>query len=235
MACDVKVKILSFFGPPGSGKGTVARDCVGKLGYTMLSTGDLCRFHIREQTELGKKFSECVNSGNLIPDDLITEVVVKWLKEKVSVGLYCDEDKELVFLLDGFPRTKKQAELFLDSLNSDETLKNICFSVVNFDLKEEKIIKRISNRVVCGNQKCQAIYSVSISPPKEEGVCDLCGSDLLRREDDSEKVVRDRLKVFYNFNNQLISFYRDFGVKVIDFQVPEGDPDMVFEEFKSSL
>ena len=223
-----KVRVISFFGPPGSGKGTVGHRCAKDLGWSMLSTGDLCRKHMQSLSDLGLELAKYVNQGRLVPDDLITRMVLEWLKEQLSEG------KETI-LLDGFPRNKGQADLFLKALESESGLSNLTFEVVDFDLDEEEIVRRISSRLVCSNRDCQAIYSTIAKKPKEEGICDLCGSSLLRRPDDEEKVVRERLRVFNSFKNTLLDFYKEQNQKLIVFKVPHASIDEVYEAFLSLL
>lgn len=224
---EEKIKIYSFFGPPGTGKGTVAQKCAKDLDYIMLSTGDLSRKHIQEGTDLGVMLQEYVNKGQLIPDDLITQMVFDWLKSKIV------EKKPII--LDGFPRTKGQASLLIEALKSDPDFSNSIFKVVNFDLIEEEIIKRISSRITCSNKECQEVYNTIVKVPTETGICDLCGSPLSRRPDDDPAIVRERLKVFARFKDDLLGFYHDVGQTVIHFAIPEGPPETVFKMFSKIL
>ena len=220
-----KTKILSFFGPPGSGKGTIAQRCVCDLGYVMLSTGDLSRKHMAEQTDLGKQLATYVEAGHLIPDEIITEMVLTWLREQISPGR--------TIILDGFPRTKGQAGLLLEALGDDSIFANTVFKVINFDLDTEKIVQRIANRLVCSNKKCQTVYSAIAKKPKQEGVCDVCGLPVIRRQDDDESIIRERLVVFAKYKNDLLGFYKEAGQEVVDFAIPGGGVDVVFEAFET--
>lgn len=222
-----KTKMISFFGPPGSGKGTIAQRCVKELGWVMLSTGDLCRQHIQDQTELGKQFQACVQAGHLIPDQLITTMVVEWLKGFLGKGK--------TIILDGYPRTKEQGNLFVQILKNDKDFSAVDFSIIDFHLDAEEIVRRISNRIVCSNKKCQAVYSAVAKKPKVDGVCDACGTQLIRRPDDAEAVVRERLTVFARYKDDLLNFYKEAGEKVIYFSIPAGSPDVVFEAFKKII
>lgn len=221
------VQILSFFGPPGSGKGTVAERCVRDLGFTMLSTGNVCRKHIQERTELGEELKSYIDAGQLVPDELITKMVLKWLEEIIK-----SKDK---VILDGFPRTKRQAELFTDALQSDPMLADIEFSVVHFDVSDKEILKRIESRLVCDNKRCQAVYSATVDEVTEGDACKMCGTPLIRRSDDNLEVARERLGVFAKFKQDLLGYYQDFGHRVLVFVPTGGLPDDDFREFQKLL
>ena len=222
---EKNVRVLSFFGPPGTGKGTIAQRCVRELMYEKLSTGNLCRYHIQEQTELGKSLQRLVDNGHLVPDDLITQMVLEWLRGKMA--------PEKTLVLDGFPRTKGQADLFLQALKNDKSFAAVDFKVVNFDLTEKEIVRRISARLVCSNKSCQKVCSTLVKQPEKPGVCDICNSTLIRRVDDEPEVVRERLQVFAKHKDELLGFYKEAGAKVISFTIPEGDREVVFEAFRT--
>jgi len=224
---EEKAVVYSFFGPPGTGKGTVAQKLVKDSGYTMLSTGDLCRKHIQEATELGQSLESYIKSGQLVPDDLITQMVLEWLKDQIAAS-----NK---IILDGFPRTKGQASLFLEALSEDSALSSIDFKIVNFDLAEEEIVKRISSRLMCSNRKCNEVYSTLVKPTKEPGICDVCKSPVIRRSDDEAAIVRERLNVFSKTKSELLSFYEESDKQAINFTIPEGPPEVVFAAFNKLL
>ncbi|MBM3886723.1 hypothetical protein FJ364_02220, partial [Candidatus Dependentiae bacterium] len=140
--------IFSFFGPPGSGKGTLAERLKEDLGFAVLSTGNLCRFHIAQKTPLGEQLAELVNRGHLIPDALISTMVQEWLQEQMRLGK--------TIILDGFPRTGGQAESLMQFLKQHQTY---IFRVLFVELNDEAIIKRLLGRRVCSDKKCQAVYS----------------------------------------------------------------------------
>ncbi len=210
----MNLKLISFFGPPGSGKGTVAKRCVRDFGFIMLSTGDLARKHIGEKTEIGKILDSYVSKGNLIPDDIITKMAIDWILGNISFGK--------TIILDGFPRTKGQADCLLNSFNTNDSFDGVDFSIISFELSEDEIVKRVSGRSVCSNKSCGEIYSDFVKPPVKSDICDLCGSELFRREDDREYVVRKRLRGFKETADDLLLFYDNSGVNLFRFKVPEG-------------
>ena len=218
-------RVLSFFGPPGCGKGTIAQRLVKELDYIMLSTGDLARKHIHEQSELGIALQGFVNKGQLIPDELIADMVFEWMEVQAK------ESPGKTIILDGFPRTRGQADLLLRVLKENPAFGSVDFSVINFYLPEAEIIKRISSRLVCSNKKCQEVYSTLVKKPKTEGVCDLCGSPVVRRPDDDPSVVAERLKGFGEHANDLLGFYKNANASIIEFEVPMGDREVVYQAF----
>lgn len=180
---------LVFLGPPGAGKGTQAKIISSESGIPHISTGDIFRYNIKNQTELGKKASEYMNKGFLVPDEVTNEMVEKRLSEP---------DCEKGFILDGYPRTIPQAE-FLDSVI-------LLDRVINFELDESEIIKRISGRRTCKN--CGSVYHILFSKPKKENHCDKCGSELVQRDDEKPEVVKKRLEVYRTQTEPLISYYK---------------------------
>jgi adenylate kinase len=183
---------LVFLGPPGAGKGTQAKLLAAKLNVPHISTGDIFRENIRKQTELGKKAAEYSNKGFLVPDDITNEMVKERLK------------KEQGYILDGYPRTINQAE-FLDSIQKID-------KVINFELEDNEIIKRISGRRTC--RSCGSVYHVEFSKPKVEGVCDKCDSEIVQREDEKPDVVKKRLDVYKSQTEPLIDYYNKKGILV---------------------
>lgn len=197
MSCK---RIVVFVGPPGSGKGSLANLCVQKLGWTQLSTGNLCRKHIAEQTSIGKEIDFAIKSGNLVSDNLITNMVTEWLaQEYENMG---------TIILDGFPRTVEQARS-LDAFLR-ENYQALQLNIVKLNISDARIIERLSGRVICQNKDCQAVYSLaegSLLHPKEDMICDLCGSSLGRRKDDEITTVRDRLAVYRKHEHDLLHYY----------------------------
>ncbi len=186
---------LMLLGAPGAGKGTLAIRLAEKLSIPQISTGDI----FREEAKKDHKLQQIMSSGALIPDDIVNNMVKK--------RLYQDDCKE-GFILDGFPRTIPQAE-FLEN-------EGITFDhVINIDVKEETVIKRLGSRRTC--KKCKAVYNVITQPPKQEGICDKCGGELTIREDDKEETIKNRLKAYNEKTSPLVDFYKEKGnLKNID-------------------
>ncbi|HID42740.1 MAG TPA: adenylate kinase [Archaeoglobaceae archaeon] len=194
---------LILLGAPGAGKGTQAKAIVEKYGIPQISTGDMLREAVAKGTELGKKAKEYMDKGELVPDEVVIGIVRDRLQEK---------DTEKGFILDGFPRTIKQAEA-LDEMLSE--LKKDIDAVINVAVPEEEVVKRIVNRRSCKN--CGAVYHLIYKPPKEEGKCDKCGGELYLRDDDKEETVRERFSVYRAQTEPLIEYYSKKGlVKNID-------------------
>lgn len=215
--------IFSFFGAPGSGKGTLAEQCAQKLKYLVLSTGNLCRQHIAQKTELGEKLQKYTNAGKLVPDDIITLMVRDWLEKTAK------ENRSII--LDGYPRTEKQADMFLDLLK--KTFPDYKLRIISLDIPDEEVVKRISNRLMCENKKCQAVYNTTQFQNINNPTCHLCQSKLIKREDDKEEVVRERLKVYAESSSKLLNFYKSAGQKIEHLNVSEKSIEKVFEEFKT--
>ncbi len=188
----MKMKIV-MLGPPGSGKGTYASRLTKMLGIPHISTGDMVREEIKAQTEIGKKIKEYNDRGELVPD----EIIIKLLAERLKKA-----DAKKGFILDGFPRTLRQAEA-LEKLSEIDL-------VINLNVPDEIIIQRLSNRLIC--KRCGAIYNRLTLKPKVNGVCDVCGGELYQREDDKPEVIRERLKVYKRSTEPLIEYYRRKGL-----------------------
>ena len=184
--------IIIMLGAPGTGKGTVAGILQEKLGIKQVSTGDIFRKNIKEQTELGKLAEQYISKGQLVPDDVTIKIVEDRLNES---------DVQEGIILDGFPRTVKQAEA-LDKILTEKGKK--VDKVINLTTPEEEIIERIVNRRVCSNQECKAVYNIVLNPPKVEGICDKCGSELVKRKDDTEETVKARLKSYFEQTSPLV-------------------------------
>ncbi|MEN2983940.1 MAG: adenylate kinase [Dictyoglomaceae bacterium] len=189
------MRVLIFFGPPGAGKGTHAKEISEVLNIPHISTGDIFREAVKNETFLGKKVKEYLDAGKLVPDDLVWEVV----KERIS-----KEDCSSGFILDGYPRTIIQAEYL------KKFLVNADVKVIYLKVSDEIVIKRLTSRRVCRN--CGAIYNLISMPPKENNKCDLCGGELYQRSDDTEEVIRKRLDTYYKESQALLEYYKKEGI-----------------------
>ncbi|MFH1643993.1 MAG: nucleoside monophosphate kinase [bacterium] len=222
---DLGKTIISFFGPPGSGKGTLAERLVKEQDYKMLSTGNLCRQHIAQKTEFGQMLNDFIKKGDLVPDELITDMVKDWLKLQVG------QNKPII--LDGYPRTKRQAELFYNVLKNE--FPEYLYRVILINLPEETIVKRLAGRLVCENKKCQAVYNVSMLTEKDIEECEKCGGKLIRRDDDKEEVVRARLKNYVDYSTEILNYYESVGQRIECLNIDNLTIDEVFEKFESVL
>ncbi|MDO5375318.1 MAG: adenylate kinase [Staphylococcus rostri] len=189
---------IILMGLPGAGKGTQASEIVKKYPIPHISTGDMFRKAIKDQTELGKEAKSYMDRGELVPD----EVTVGIVKERIS-----EDDAKKGFLLDGFPRTIEQAE----ALNSIlEELGREIDAVVNIEVPEEELMNRLTGRRIC--ETCGTTYHLVFNPPKVEGVCDLDGGKLYQREDDNPETVANRLNVNIKQSKPILDFYGQEGV-----------------------
>lgn len=189
---------LILLGAPGAGKGTLAEYLIGKMGVPSVSTGNILRESVKNETPLGLSAKEYMDKGALVPD----EVVIGMLKERIA-----QPDCEKGFILDGFPRTIPQAQAL------DQITKIDC--ALSLEVPDEVIVGRMSGRRVC--LKCGATYHVENNPPKREGVCDKCGDALVVRKDDAAEVVRDRLSSYHKQTEPLVGYYQAQGkLKSID-------------------
>jgi adenylate kinase len=217
--------IFSFLGAPGSGKGTLAELCVSRLNFKVLSTGNLCRAAMSREDEKSKLITSIIKEGKLVPDDLITDMVEEWL-EKEATG-------EVPVILDGYPRTEKQAELLLSLLNSK--FKEFVFRVVSLNVPEQEIVDRITSRLICENKSCQSTASLKLLKDPNRLICEKCGANLIRRPDDSEQVVWERLKVYARYIEDVLSFYAKNSIKVEEINASGLSIDEVFNKFKAML
>jgi adenylate kinase len=200
---DLKIVLL---GPPGSGKGTqTARRCA-ELGFTKISTGDLLREAVRAGTPLGLKAKGFMDAGKLTPNDLVMELIREKLKN-VKGGV----------ILDGFPRNLEQAEM-LDKITKVDM-------AIDLVVNEDKLVKRLTMRRTCRN--CNAVFHLEFNPPKVEEQCDKCAGELYQRSDDTEKTVRERLRVYRESTLPLTEYYAKKGIlKRVD---GEGDIGVIYQ------
>jgi len=203
---------IILLGPPGSGKGTQAEKLNDDLGLIRLSTGDMLREAVRDQTELGKMAKQYMDKGALVPDD----VVIGLIEEKI---LHIKEG----FVLDGFPRTVQQA----DALRKFADIEH----VINLDVDDEELVSRLTKRRSCPD--CNVVFHLIYKPPMKDGVCDKCGAALYQRSDDTEETVRARLKVYRDNTFPLIEYYGKQGILVnID---GKGNINEIYEAIEASL
>ena len=191
------MKII-MLGAPGAGKGTQAKMIAEKYGLPHISTGDIFRANIKNGTELGKEAKEYMDKGLLVPDEL----TVRLLLDRVA-----QDDCKNGYVLDGFPRTIPQAEVLDEKLS--ELGEKVDYAI-NVDVPDENIVNRMSGRRAC--LSCGATYHIVSIPPKKEGICDVCGSELVLRDDDRPETVQNRLKVYHDQTQPLINFYEKKGV-----------------------
>ena len=192
--------IIVMLGAPGTGKGTVAGILSEKLGIPQISTGDIFRKNIKEKTELGILAESYMSKGDLVPD----EVTINMVKNRLS-----EDDTKNGAILDGFPRTIPQADA-LEKMLEEKGIK--IDSVLNLSTPKEEIVERITTRRVCSNQNCKAVYNVKLTPPKVEGICDKCGSELITRADDTVEAIEVRLENYFKLTNPLTDYYEKKGL-----------------------
>lgn len=187
--------IAILLGAPGSGKGTQSKALASKYGFRHLSTGDIFRAEIAEKTPLGEKAAEYVKKGQLVPDEVVTEMVAAKLEPGQK------------YLLDGFPRNLAQAQSLDTMIKGHKMAVEV---VILLDLPQAEAIKRLTSRRVC--KGCGEVYNVLTKAPKTEGKCDLCGADVIQRDDDSETTAKKRLMVFDDLTSPLTTYYKAEGV-----------------------
>jgi adenylate kinase len=205
---------LIFLGPPGAGKGTIAALVKEFYKIPHISTGDLFRAAIHQETELGKKVKAILAAGDLVPDEVTIEMVKQRLQE---------DDAKNGYILDGFPRTIPQAEALATFAEID--------CVVNFNVSRELIIKRLSGRRVA--KKSGRVYHIIYNPPKVDGICDESGEPLIQRDDDKEEAIINRLQVYKEQTEPLIAYYRNAN-KLVDIDSSKS-VDEIVEDLKTAL
>lgn len=206
---------IVLFGPPGAGKGTQAKFLSEEFNIPHISTGDILRENVKKGTALGMKAKSYMDKGELVPDQLLNDLVRSRLEEP---------DTKRGFLLDGYPRTIPQAKALdeiLDDLNRKLT------AVVNIDVGTSALVKRLSGRRIC--RQCGASYHVTFNPPKVKDICDMCAGELYQRADDTEDAIRNRLAVYKKQTQPVLDYYKKKGV-LIDI-----DGDREIEEVKADV
>ena len=208
---------LVLLGPPGSGKGTQGERLQQDFRLPYYATGDILRAAVRDGTELGRKAKEYMDRGDLVPDELMVDVIA----ERVAARDAADG-----FILDGFPRTTAQAEA-LDAKLAE--LGRELSAAVLIDVPDEEVMRRLGGRRTC--VKHGHIFHVEFDPPKEEGVCDVCGASLVIRDDDKPEVIRNRLDQYRSKTRPVVSYYEERGIlKQVDGSLP---PDEVTERIEA--
>lgn len=209
---------IILLGAPGAGKGTQGALLAKNHGVERISTGDLLREAVRQDTELGREARQYMDAGELVPDDVILGMVREVLGQ-LGEG----------FILDGFPRTVDQADgldRILDDLGIDLD------AVVVIKVGDDELVKRLSGRRSC--PECNEVYNVHFDPPQEEGICDECGAELVQRSDDQPETVRNRIQVYNRQTHPLIAYYEESDVPV-EYVDGEGAVDQIQTEIEEAL
>lgn len=201
------MKII-LLGPPGAGKGTQAVKLVEKYDIPQISTGDMLRAAVRDQSPMGIKAKEYMDSGGLVPDEVVVGIVRERLQQ---------EDCSAGFILDGFPRTVPQADALTEVLSD---INKELDSVISLDVDTEALVERLTGRRTC--KSCGRGFHVKYDPPTAEGTCSDCGGELMQRDDDQEATIRNRMQVYHDQTAPLEAYYKDSNL----LQVVDGMQDM---------
>ena len=214
---------IILLGPPGAGKGTLSKKIIENLNAVQISTGDIFRYNIKNETPLGLKAKGYMDKGDLVPDEVTIDLLWDYFDK-----LENKEEGELIVLFDGFPRTLNQAKSLDDGM--DQRNQKID-GVIYFDVDYDTLIKRTTGRRVCPN--CGATYHIENHPPKVEGICDKCDTELIQRKDDELETVKNRIDVYNEQTSVLIDYYTQKGIlKSID---GTKSVDEIFDEFNNKL
>lgn len=191
--------VIIMLGAPASGKGSVAEILSAEFNIPAISSGDIFRKYISNGSEIGKLANEYITKGELVPDDITVKLISTRLEE---------DDVKNGLILDGFPRTVNQAKILDEMLAKEGKKIDI---VVNLETPEDEILERITNRRICSNSECKAIYNVVLNPSKVEGICDKCGSKLYQRDDDKIEKAKNRLEVYHRETAPVADYYKGTG------------------------
>ena len=191
--------VIIMFGAPASGKGSVAEILSKEFNIPAISSGDIFRKYISNGSEIGKKANEYMTKGELVPDDLTVELISSRLNEP---------DVENGLILDGFPRTVNQAKVLDEMLEKEGKKIDV---VVNLEVPEDELLERITTRRICTNSNCKAVYNLILHPSKVEGICDICGSELKQRDDDTLEKAKNRLVVYHRDTAPVADYYKETG------------------------
>jgi adenylate kinase len=213
---------LILLGPPGAGKGTQAASLVEKFGIPQISTGDMLRAAVREQTPMGVKAKEAMDSGALVSDEVVIGIVSERLQQN---------DCRNGFILDGFPRTIPQADAL--KLTLSELDKNLD-AVLSLQVETDALVERLTGRRACRN--CSRGFHVRFDPPQVDGICDSCGGELFLRDDDREETIRNRMEVYHQQTAPLEDYYRQSGLlKIVDGMAPIADVQQQITEILKAI
>ena len=204
----MRKKAVIFLGPPGAGKGTISALCEKTFNWKHLSTGNVCREQIQNKTDLGQEIALLIQSGSLVPDQIIMKMIESWIMT------HQHDLQGIIF--DGTPRTVEQS-VFVDAMLKNK-FHDFEILVIVFQVDENILIDRILSRVVCGNKSCQQVYSTHINSemqPKEPMKCDKCHSLLVHRSDDSRDTLQKRLDVYYQHEKDMLQYYKDNGTRIL--------------------
>lgn len=193
---------LIMIGPPGSGKGTQAKLLSQRMNLVHVSTGDILRDAVKHDTEEGRRAKPFLEAGQLVPDDLVNEIIAT---------RFSGEGKPRHFIMDGYPRTLAQAFSFDKVLKTEELPLS---AAVFLNVDDEEIVRRLGSRWTCPNPSCAATYNLNTMPPRLQGVCDLCKTPLLQRDDDKPETIRKRLQIFHKSHDDILLHYRAQGILV---------------------
>lgn len=206
---------LVLIGCPGAGKGTQAKVLSKHFGIAHISTGDLLREELKNETELGLKIKDIMNSGGLVSDEIVTTLLANRIEK---------DDCKKGYILDGYPRNVSQAEGLKEVVGDIDR-------VVLISVDDDKIVERMVGRRSC--PKCSQMYHIKYNPPKADGICDVCGSELIQRKDDTEETVKNRLEVYHSTTSPIINYYKDKGI-LMEFN-GEGNIDDISAELIKAL
>lgn len=214
-------KAVIFLGPPGAGKGTLSAVCEKEFNWKHLSTGNVCREHILNKTDLGQEIASLISQGKLVPDQIIMQMIEMWI---VTHQYNLDG-----IIFDGTPRTVEQS-VFVDKM-LEVQFRNFETLIIKFEVDEDVLMNRIESRVVCGNKDCQRVYSTQSGnslQSKQLMKCDVCNHDLVHRPDDSRETLKKRLDVYYQHEKDMLQYYKDKNIQILAVNAEE-PIDRVFD------
>lgn len=215
--------IFIFVGPPGSGKGSLSRLCVKRLNWTQISTGNLCREHIVNKTEIGNKIDFLIKSGKLISNEIIIDIVNQYLIKEFN--------NNTVIILDGFPRTTDQITALNQFLDKYRGIYNFNVNIAKMNIKPATVANRLLNRFICDNNSCQAIYSNLEDSVKN---CKECNNILVKRIDDEIDVINNRLKDYYETESAMFERYLELNYPYVELNA-EQPLELVYQQFRDKF